>query len=195
MLKKKFIFASILTLILGVVLTAWYLSSFLNFISIPAYRVMRPVQIPGMAAVSIDALLNPPEPEPVDINKLRDILHMEIRHQVGAHHDAFIYLGDLGNKDSVPLLITALGWHLPIKDGNDYFIECTTVHCFDALRSLTNENFKYDQKKWQKWWDKIGNKLPADHFYPRKPWGTKLDNSQLRNLAWLLGLTDFHGKK
>jgi hypothetical protein len=60
---------------------------------------------------------------------------------------------------------------------------------------LTGENFKYDQKKWQKWWDKIGNKLPADHFQPRKPWGTKPDDSDLRNLAWLWGLTDFHGNK
>jgi hypothetical protein len=117
-MKKKLVFALILTLILGVVLAAWYLTSLLSFVSFPAYRPMRPVQIPGMAAVSIDALLNPSEPEPVDINKLRDTLHTEIRHQAGAHHDAFIDLGDLGNRDSVPLLINALGWHLPRKDKN-----------------------------------------------------------------------------
>jgi hypothetical protein len=87
-----------------------------------------------------------------------------ISHRIGAPHDAFLHLREIGNRDSVPLLIRALRWQRPPKDGA---MVCTTAHCIDALRSLTGEDFGADYLKWEQWWSKTGKGLSVTNFHER----------------------------
>ncbi|PKL49491.1 MAG: hypothetical protein CVV42_05770 [Candidatus Riflebacteria bacterium HGW-Riflebacteria-2] len=81
--------------------------------------------------------------------ELRIICHKIISYKYGNHHDAFVTLIQIGNPDSVPLLINALKWHEP-TDGSD-IVSCTTDHCVEALRNLTGMDFGYSYKDWHKW--------------------------------------------
>jgi hypothetical protein len=97
-------------------------------------------------------------------NDQRRLCHRLISHRIGAHHDAFLQLQDIGNKDSVPLLIRALKWQAPpVGDG----VVCTTGHCVGALRSLTGEDYGTDYRKWDEWWRSAGIGLPPAHFHER----------------------------
>jgi hypothetical protein len=95
---------------------------------------------------------------------IRQVCHKMISHRFGSHHDAFLYLANHGNKDSVPLLIRALKWR-EVKEGD--LLYCTPAHCVGALRSLTGEDFGASWEKWQTWWNETGCGLAEEHFYPR----------------------------
>jgi hypothetical protein len=97
-------------------------------------------------------------------NDQRRLCHRLISHRIGAHHDAFLHLRKIGEKESVPLLIRALKWQAP-PDGD--IVVCTTGHCVDALRSLTGQDCGTDYRKWDEWWRSAGNRLPPAHFHER----------------------------
>ena len=96
--------------------------------------------------------------------EIRLVCHRIISLRMGSPHDAFLYLQQVGNKESVPPLIRALKW----QDPNDTYIVCTTGHCIDALRSLTGEDYKRDYRQWEDWWTGTGRFLPSDHFHARE---------------------------
>jgi hypothetical protein len=102
--------------------------------------------------------------ETATVDEQRLLCHRVISHRIGAPHDAFLHLRKIGNKDSVPLLIRALRWRRPPKD--DVMV-CTTVHCIDALRSLTGQNLGSDYLKWEQWWSKTGQALSVTNFHER----------------------------
>jgi len=97
-------------------------------------------------------------------NDQRLLCHRIISHRIGAPHDAFLHLRKIGNKDSVPLLIRALRWQRPPKDG---VMVCTTAHCLDTLRSLTGQDFGTDYDKWENWWNTAGKDLSPTNFHER----------------------------
>lgn len=82
----------------------------------------------------------------------------------GAPHDAFIELCDIGDAESVPILIAALKRLNPA--GRDTVI-CTIGHCGEALRRLTGEDFGLSPDAWSRWWTEVGSMLPSEHFHPR----------------------------
>jgi len=94
----------------------------------------------------------------------RLLCHRVISHRIGTPHDAFLHLRKIGNKDSVPLLIRALRWQRPPKDG---VMVCTTAHCIDALRSLTGQDFGTDYLKWEQWWSTTGQTLSSTNCHQR----------------------------
>jgi hypothetical protein len=95
--------------------------------------------------------------------------HADIKKNPDAH-DAFINLTCCGNKSSVPILIDALDW--AVKQWGSFNEDeptiCTWGHCKDALKSLTGEDFGFDNVAWRNWWDTLGKDLPKEHFKPRK---------------------------
>ena len=99
-------------------------------------------------------------------DEIRRVCHRVIRTPWGNHHDAFILLQEVGDADSIPLLIRALQWQKPA--GEKGFMVCTTVHCLDALRSLTGHDAGRTFLAWDQWWKETGSKLPANEFYPRQ---------------------------
>lgn len=114
--------------------------------------------------VILDGLGLPPD---ASQGERRDACHRALTREDGNHHDAFIYLAQVGNKSSVPLLIRALRWHPPFEHEGRQLIECTTAHCRDALNSLTGEKFGTSAERWKQWWDETGSKLADEHFRPR----------------------------
>jgi hypothetical protein len=97
--------------------------------------------------------------------ELRSVCHKVLRFPIGLHHDAFIILTEVGNKDSVPIIIRSLKWQTPPKEN---MMVCTTGHALESLRSLTGKEFGFEPKKWEEWWRNTGSKLPATDFFPRK---------------------------
>ena len=83
----------------------------------------------------------------------------------GGHHDAFLALQKVGNKDSIPYLIRSLKglerkYPNAITSG---FVICTYGHCLEALDALTGmEELGDDHKAWKKWWIETGRYLPFD---------------------------------
>ena len=94
------------------------------------------------------------------IEEQRDLCHRIISHRFGDHHDPFLLLCRIGNKDSVPLLIRALSWQKPSG-------LCVPKHCEDALRSLTGQDFGMDSSKWEEWWRTSGDSLSPTNFHER----------------------------
>ncbi|MCI5208383.1 MAG: hypothetical protein D3910_06225 [Candidatus Electrothrix sp. ATG2] len=99
-------------------------------------------------------------------DEIRQLCHRAISTRFGAHHNAFLSLAQMGNAESVPLLIRALKWHETPDE--DVLVICTTGHCLKALRSLTGHNAGTKYLDWKRWWTETGSKLPAEAFYPRK---------------------------
>jgi hypothetical protein len=93
----------------------------------------------------------------------RLLCHRIISHRIGAPHDAFLHLQEIGNKDSVPLLIRALRWQDPKGES----MVCTTSHCIGALCSLTGEDYGTDCRKWENWWRATGMALSPTNFQKR----------------------------
>ena len=97
--------------------------------------------------------------------EVRSLCHHIIGRRPANPHDAFLHLRHVGNAESVPLLIRALRWQ---NSRAGELQTCTTVHCVDALRSLTGQDFGYSPEAWTAWWEETGRKLPAEHFHPRE---------------------------
>ena len=98
-------------------------------------------------------------------DEIRSTCHQVLRFPWGCHHDAFLALADIGNSESVALLIRARKWQSPPdKDGS---VVCTSSHCVEALRSLTGQTFGFEPEQWLEWWEQTGCTMPATNFYPR----------------------------
>jgi len=82
------------------------------------------------------------------IEEVREAYHRVIRIP-GGHHDAFITLGHMGDETSVPRLISSLRW-APSSEGGS--MVCTWVHCFDALRAITNQDAGWTRAAWREWY-------------------------------------------
>lgn len=94
--------------------------------------------------------------------KARKICYKVLSHRLGNHHDAFGGLGEVGNTESIPYLISALKWQPPPdKEG---LMDCTTGHCLYALRRLSGHNAGSKYEDWKRWWDETGSKLPPSSF-------------------------------
>jgi hypothetical protein len=93
--------------------------------------------------------------------------HQVIRFPMGNHHDAFLLLEKVGDKESVPLLMNALKWQDLPEDEDDLLV-CTTTHCLEALQSLTDHDAGDDHRAWKKWWAETGSELPPAHFHHRQ---------------------------
>ena len=103
--------------------------------------------------------------ELVPNEKIRDACHKILRNWFVGDHDAFLILANIGNKDSVPILIRALKWQnwLHNKDMEaGEGVVCTYSHCRDRLETLTGMNLGYDYDAWKKWWKQTGRHLPFD---------------------------------
>ena len=96
--------------------------------------------------------------------KVRTLCHRIISHRIGNHHDAFLALDAVGNRDSIPYLIRALKWQRPPEDG---MLDCQTGHCIQCLRDLTGMDFGWRQADWDKWWRNEGSKMPPDELAKR----------------------------
>lgn len=98
-------------------------------------------------------------------DEIRDLCHKAISTRFGFHHDAFLALSEIGNAESVPLLIRALKWQdFPGENG---VMICTTDHCLMALNNLTGHDAGSSYQEWNIWWKETGSKLPKEEFYPR----------------------------
>lgn len=94
--------------------------------------------------------------EKASIEEIRELSHKILSFPVGNHHDAFILLLGVGNKDSIPYLISALKWQEDTeKEG---LMSCTKSCCLEALKKLSDHNAGINYSDWQKWWDSQGNK-------------------------------------
>ena len=81
---------------------------------------------------------------------------------LGGHHDAFIALVKVGNKDSIPYLIRSLkGLEKKYpNEKNSGFVICTYGHCEEALEQLTGMEVDWDSETWMNWWKQTGRYLP-----------------------------------
>ena len=66
------------------------------------------------------------------------------------HHDAFLLANDIGTKETIPYLISALRWQAD-NGPDDDIIVCTKIHCLDALKKLTNHDAGLNFSDWRKW--------------------------------------------
>jgi hypothetical protein len=99
--------------------------------------------------------------------RLRQKSHAELSKRGGFNPGVFADVEEVGNKESVPLLIAALRWYPPIKiDGHIAMID-TAGMCIDALRTLTGQDLGFDPDKWEKWWKEKGKNLPPEYFQPK----------------------------
>jgi hypothetical protein len=68
--------------------------------------------------------------------ELRLVAERALESPWGNHHDACLLLSRVGNVDSVPALLHSLNGKQP--DGD--FVECTELHCWEALQKLTGHD-------------------------------------------------------
>lgn len=67
-------------------------------------------------------------------------------------HGGFLLLEEVGDDSSIPLLIRNIR-RIPEAEAKAGVVECTWSHCRDALVAITGEDFGYDAKKWQAWYE------------------------------------------
>ena len=103
--------------------------------------------------------------EHVSDEKIRIACHKILRNWLVGDHDAFLILGHIGNKDSIPILIHALKWqnwqHKKDMEAGEGVV-CTYSHCRESLEKLTGMNYGYDYGTWKNWWKQTGRHLPFD---------------------------------
>jgi len=86
----------------------------------------------------------------MDRTEIREVCHQVISHRLGNHHDAFLALEQVGNHESIPLLIRASSWHPVNPDG---LTICTSNHCQDALKKITGYTEAVTTEQWESWWE------------------------------------------
>lgn len=99
---------------------------------------------------------------PADI---REASHRVLSWPLGDTHDAPLYLSEVGNIESVPILIRAMRWHVAL--GVDVQ-SCEVLGIEPALQSLTGFKGDHDYRKWEAWWSSVGSSLPPEHFHGRR---------------------------
>ena len=102
-------------------------------------------------------------------DEMRATCHQILRFPLGDHHDAFLTLAEIGNAESVPVIIRSLRWQQgPDRDG--VMIDTTWI-AVETLRSLTGEKFGFEPQRWRDWWERTGRHMPPSHFHPREEKG------------------------
>ena len=95
--------------------------SLVSFIAYEAY----------MVSTSIKKVYDPSYMESAPLEDRLKSLHYTIKYPIGDHHDAYIYLIEIGTEESLYYLE---------KRAKSYRIEdntiCTASHCFDAIKSI-----------------------------------------------------------
>ena len=97
--------------------------------------------------------------------KVRVACHKVLNQRIGNHHDAFITIQYVGDKDSIPYLIRALKRleaRYPQEVADKKFGLCTFGHCRSSLEKLSGMEFGWDYKAWEKWWEQTGRHLTFD---------------------------------
>ena len=94
---------------------------------------------PMMKIQNVDWFYNAP------VKERREVAHQVLNLPYGNFHDAYLILKDIGNHESIPILLKHLK-KFP-KDGD--FRPCSQVHCLDALQKITGQEIGYDYEKWQ----------------------------------------------
>jgi len=95
-------------------------------------------------------------------------LHEELR-QYPEPHDAYLALIELGNEETVPLLLDRLRLDYgasepaPLPHGMMRGFICTQGHLIEALRSITNTDQGMYYPRWAAWWE-------ANRKHPRERW-------------------------
>ncbi|MEK7484384.1 MAG: hypothetical protein AABZ60_08645 [Planctomycetota bacterium] len=93
--------------------------------------------------------------EKATVEELRELSHKVLSFPIGNHHDAFMILERVGNKDSIPYLISGLKWQ---NETNEGIITCEKSCCLKALKKLTGEDVGLSYENWKKWWDSQRNR-------------------------------------
>ena len=96
---------------------------------------------------------------------IRSTCHTILRHRMGNHHDAFVALEEVGNKDSIPYLIRALKWQAEKHQealAARRLVPCTYAHCVHRLEKLTGMKLGWEYEPWENWWKQTGQYLPFD---------------------------------
>ncbi|MBW2194698.1 MAG: hypothetical protein JRF37_03755 [Deltaproteobacteria bacterium] len=79
----------------------------------------------------------------------RQLAHRVLKRPISFHHDAFIILIEHGNEESIPYLLNGLKWY-DFFNRDDDFMECTKIHCLDALRKITGKDLGTKYSDWKK---------------------------------------------
>ena len=80
-----------------------------------------------------------------------DTLHRALSIPLGpGHHDVFLLANDIGTKETIPYLISALWWQSDNGPDDDIMV-CTKTHCLDALKKLTKHDAGVNYSNWRKW--------------------------------------------
>ncbi|HOB76516.1 MAG TPA: hypothetical protein PKG54_18560 [Phycisphaerae bacterium] len=118
-----------------------------------AYIAYRSFVLPNQKLADINWLQQASSAEVLDVS------HRVLALPWGNHHDAFIYVADLGGPESVPILIRALKWQGHTEPGG--VMDCGKAHCLEALAQLTGQKVGANYEDWKKWWDSVGHQVPS----------------------------------
>lgn len=72
-------------------------------------------------------------------------------------HDPCITLIRQGNSESIPYLIGALKWQ-PQTSPGDGRLECTKIHCLEALKKITGVDAGENYEDWRDWYHQQSGK-------------------------------------
>lgn len=109
--------------------------------------------------------------------RARARLHRVLDHATSAGngvHDACIGLATLGDSSSVPHLIRALRLFWDAEPGPNVGLECTQMHCVNALETLTGAKVGVSYSSWKAWWEKTHPGIPLGNAQQGAPGGGRL---------------------
>jgi hypothetical protein len=97
---------------------------------------------------------------PSDEQRWRQHLHERLR-RGGDLHDAYFGAPQIGNEETVPLLLERLRVEYGAAEqdernappGTEFGYVCTHVHLVDGLRAITNTDRGMYYPRWAEWWE------------------------------------------
>jgi outer membrane protein assembly factor BamB len=111
-----------------------------------AARPRAPEVVSSSTSSGLESLLRPPT-----LDQLHDALR-----KYRDPHDTYLYIAQIGNEQSVPLLIERFrldhGGPEP-RPAAVYGFVCDQLHLVDALRSITNTDQGMFYPRWAAWWE------------------------------------------